>query len=793
MRSPSAVCAAALLLLSAPPAFAQADGMESVTVTGDRVHLIELRPDQTAFGIAKPLLETPRSVTVVSDTTLARYGVTGVDTLTAITPSAYTASYYGVEGAVNLRGTLAESYFRGFKRVENRGTYQTPLGDAAQIEILRGPPSPVYGAGKVGGLLNFVPKSGSGVGDTLQGALSASYGSYSKRNVTGQVGLPLDLGFAVGGVHAYGELDDSYSYYRGLHPSHQLLELSGDMVMGAWALSADYMFYHANGDVQTPGWNRLTQNLVDTGAYVTGRDTSLRDADGNGRLTMNEFGGNPYFYDPKFQPLYLAAPYCGPCSDAAHTLDTGLGSTIIDRRTVYTAPGTDFSNTSTHTGFAEIARSFEDGGNFRLQGFFDTLSNDRFVSYGFPGSYRTQIAETRARYDFKRADFGGRLTSQTVLGASYRYVHAIGKESYNSGVIALDRRDITLGARPNDIIDQPFSVEPAGVVGMAWENDVRSNISNAGLFVTSDIAWDNGLDLTLGGRYDTYNVRSVDLGQLSYEAPSGRGAKGSFTYSASLAYKTDFGLVPYITHAKSSALEIGQASQVMTSLLGGDEWLSNSHLNEAGVKFTFLENHLIGSLAWYRQERTQLQQTLGAVNVMGTRSKGFESEIRAVLDDNFSLTLAASMQHTTVKGPDHSFQYIPARTAGVAPSAGFGGAYVVWDFSGLRPGDYENTLVPHAVVSPYATYTSDDGSWGGSLGGTYVTRTMQTVPQGLVFPSYVTANVSGFLRYGPWQADLAVNNFANARYLTPDADTYANLGALPGTGRTWRLTLTRNF
>ena len=138
-----------------------------------------------------------------------------MDTLSAITPSAYTASYYGVEGAVNLRGTLAESYFRGFKRVENRGTYTTPLGDAAEIEILRGPPSAIYGAGKVGGLVNFIPKSESATDSDGSGEVTATYGSYSKRNMTGQIGLPLDLGFASGGVHAYGELDDSFSYYRG--------------------------------------------------------------------------------------------------------------------------------------------------------------------------------------------------------------------------------------------------------------------------------------------------------------------------------------------------------------------------------------------------------------------------------------------------------------------------------------------------------------------------------------------------------------------------------------------------
>src|SRR5215469_13613256 len=144
-----------LLLLSAPAA-----AQETVVVTGDAVHLIDTAPDDTAFGIAKPLLETPRAITVVSDTTLERYGVQGVDDLTAITPNAYTASFYGVEGAVNLRGTLAESYFDGFKRAENRGTYATDLDDAAQIEILRGPPSAIYGPGKVGGMVNIVPHSG---------------------------------------------------------------------------------------------------------------------------------------------------------------------------------------------------------------------------------------------------------------------------------------------------------------------------------------------------------------------------------------------------------------------------------------------------------------------------------------------------------------------------------------------------------------------------------------------------------------------------------------------------------
>ena len=765
-------------------------GVEAITVTGDPVRLLETRANSAAFGLDKPLLETPRAITLVSDTTIARYGISGINDLTAITPSAYTASYYGVEGAVSLRGTLAENYFRGFKRVENRGTYSTPLADAAGIEILRGPPSPLYGAGKVGGLVNFLPKTAS-ASDALGGEVTVTYGSYSKRNATAQISTPLAIGEAIGGLHAYGELDDSFSFYRGIHPSHQLIQLTGGLDWGAWSLSAEYMYFHSNGDVQSPGWNRLTQSLIDSGTYITGRNTSLTDADGNGRLTLNELGGNPYFFDPNFRALA-----CVACQDAAHRLDSGLGTVTLDPRTVYTARGVDFSNTNTHTAFLEVANALGEGESLRLQLFGDTLRNDRFVSYGFPGSYRTQIGEVRLRYDLKR-DFG-MLKTQTVAGLSYRTVHAIGKESFNSGVIALDRRDISRGAAANDIIDSPFNSDPPGAIGLGWENDVRTNSGNAGVFVTSDLNWNDSLDLVLGGRYDDYNVRSVDVGMLAFEPPAARGNAGRFTYSASLSYKTPWGLVPYVTTAKSSALEIGQASQVMTSLLAGRNWLSNSFLNEVGVKFTALDGHLVGSLDWYVQNRTQLSQGGGVTSVIGTRAKGAEAELRYVATPNLSLTLAGSLQHTTIKGPDRSFSYVPARTYGVTPQNGFGGSYIVFDFSTLpgRAGDYENTLLPHAVISPYVTWSSDAeswGSWGATFGGTYVGKTQQPVPGPIRYPSYVTLNASAFVQWDVWEADVNVNNLGDERYFTPGADTYANLSALPGVGRTWKVTFKRLF
>jgi iron complex outermembrane receptor protein len=57
----------------------------------------------------------------------------------------------------------------------------------------------------------------------------------------------------------------------------------------------------------------------------------------------------------------------------------------------------------------------------------------------------------------------------------------------------------------------------------------------------------------------------------------------------------------------------------------------------------------------------------------------------------------------------------------------------------------------------------------------------------------MTVNASLFAQWDVWEANLNVNNLGDERYFTPNADTYANLGALPGLGRMWKVTLKRLF
>ncbi len=788
-------CSALVLLAHTHAALADetptpTDTVDEVVVKArDKAGLLEKQPSNTVFGIDKPLLETPRSASFVSDVTLQRYGIETIDGLTAVSPGTYTASFYGVPGALNIRGTLAENYFRGFKRIENRGTYSTPIGAADQIQIVRGPPTPIYGSGKVGGMLNFIPKSGKNGGGYLTeptGEVTLTYGAYNKKNATAQIGLPANFGSVVGGIHAYGEVEDSHSYYKGIYPRRQTGEVSADFDLGnGWSTAFGGMIYHSDGDVQTPGWNRLTQDLINNQTYITGRDTSLKDADGNGRLTPNEIGYYPYA-----SAMYLAY-YGYPTTDALHTLDTGVGTTKLSPRTVYIS-GADFSKTRTNTLYYDLAKELSPGSTLKFQLFYDDQENKRFVSYGYPAWFDSSVWEARLTYNF--AYDVGAITSKSFVGASYRDFSGRRRESYNSGLIALDRRDIAYGATPTDIIGSPFN--PGD--GVKWENDNRSKWRQKGVFFTTDIMLGQRLNLMLGGRYDDYGVKSNDTGFLTYTvAGEQKASKGKGTYTASLTYKTPAGIMPYISYAKASALEMSQAGDIAPGLVATDAWLSSSNLAEAGVKFQLLKGTLVGSLAGYRQNRTQLVNG-PPISVQGTRAKGVELEVRWLASEHVSFTFSGNTQHTTVKGPDTSFQYIPAYTAGVPGPQAYGGTYVVWNFNSLpgRAGDYDYTLIPKSVVSLYGAYTSSDHDWGkvgGTLGVTHVTKTSGTVQNAVTYPAYAVVNGSVYYEHGPYTATFNVDNLFNKLYFTPDADSYANLGALPSKGREWRLTLARKF
>ena len=774
----------------AAPGQADTQTVEEIVISNDRAGLIERRPTGTINGIEKPLIDTARSASFASDLTMERYGIQTVDDLVAVAPGTFTASFYGVPGSVAVRGTLAEIYFRGFKRIENRGTYPTPLGATEQVEIVRGPPTAFNGPGKVGGFLNFVPKTAKVEGRYLSAptaTIEATVGSYSKKNLNAQIGLPANFGTVEGGVYVYGELEDSKSFYRGISPKHQLLQVSSDFSLpNGFFLAAGGMYYHSDGYTQTPGWNRLTQDLVDNQNYIRGRDTNIVDTDGNGRITPNEIGASL---------VKGYTPGVVPSIDQRFVLDTGVtGTSKISPRDVFIS-ARDFSKTETQTLYLDFGKRFSPEHTLKAQLFYDRLGNQRFVSYGFPASYDTWVAEGRITYNGEFATEDRRMVLKTVSGLSWRTFEGERRESTSS--LGLDRRDIITGAQPNDIFDDPFSIEPGGI-SLKWDLNNISKWHDRGAFTVLDFTLYDRLNLVFSGRYDDYSVKSSDVGTAA-SAANRRGfkdARGKGTYSVSASYKTPFGLMPYITYAETAALEVSQAGDVNPGTVSNKSWLSDSDLREAGVKGQWFNGALVGSLAFYRQTRTALNAI--SLTVTGHRAKGAELELRWIASKNLSFSFNGNNQKTIVKGPDNGFIYLPSYIAQTSGVNGYGGAYAVFAYSSFpqRRVDYTYSQIPKNVVSFYTTYTTDEterGRGGVTAGFKYVTKTSGTAPGAVVYPSYVVANASLYYAYGPWMATLNIDNLFDKLYFTPVADVYTNVSVLPSMGRQWRLTVQRRF
>ena len=806
----------ALALFAIAPAARAADSttVGEVVITADKAGLLERRPNAVVMGLTKPLIDTPRSASLVSDTTIQRYGIQTINDLVEISPSSYTASFYGVPGSLDVRGTLADNYFLGFKLIENRGTYTTPIGDASQIDVVRGPPSPIYGPGKVGGFLNFIPKSIKSESLTEPvGEIDVTGGSYGKKVVDGQAGAPLTLGTATGGVYAYGEDEDSDSFYEGVHPKHQLGELSVDFDMpGGWSTSFDGLYYHSTGDVQTPGWNRLTQSLIDNRNYITGQNTTLVPSPGVGYLTPNqatpgEFSSYPNNFTALGGGLYAVYGVPPATLPAQFTLNSpGAGKTVqLSPRNIGVGPD-DFSKTSMPALVLGVTKDLPGDSSLKLQLFYNGLENQRFVSYGFPAWFRSNTVEARATYDFKITGFDGNLTADTITGVSYRDYQGRDMQSFNTGLIAVDRRDYSVGARPTDTMCDPFA---AGVTGdqvpancIGWENDIHSREGDGGVFATTDIEIAHRLDIILGARNDDYHVRSTDTGIQPFETTTPQSAsKDNASYTASVSYKLGWGLMPYLTYARDGALEVQQAGDIKPQDIQSGAWISQSDLTEGGIKFQLLNHTLVGSIDMYEQHRTE---PAGVSEVsQRTQSIGEELEVRWLATKNLSFTLSGDTQHTEVLGPDTSQVYIPASVvcgANTACELGvWGGAYFVFAFDDLpgRAGNYALTTIPNTVVSLYANYITDTYRWGKlgvTAGATYVSQTSQTIENGLVYPAYTLVNLSGFYKRGPYEVDLNIDNLLDKFYVTPNSDpTYINVTAIPGVGREWRLTLKRTF
>jgi iron complex outermembrane receptor protein len=773
---------------AAPAATDEVVTLDSLSVSAaeaDVYDVLPTRPTSSVFGTERSLQDTPRSVTLIESSLTDLYGIRNVNDFVAVTAGSFTGNYFGVPGALDVRGERADNFFRGFRRVENRGNFPTIIGGTDYVEIIKGPPPPVYGGGKVGGILNFIPKTAKS--KTAQfiekptGQASVTVGTYDKKIGSFEYGLPFEILGKKSGAYFFVQTEDSESYYDNIYNKGTLAQLSIDTQLSDTArLEYGVMAQHADLN-QSLGWNRVTQRLIDTegGEYLAGRPTLNLDTNGNGFLSPAEvdaFDLEQFAFANPFPFGALSANQV-----AAFALDPATIRTVsLDHHTVQ-AETIDFSRTDALTGFFDVVKDLSPDLTLKNQTFYDAMDHTKYSSYGFTADYNAYVIENKTTLDW-RAQPTDQLKLNTIGGLSYRFSDGTEKESRGRGFQVLDRRDISRGASGNDRFEGAHT--GTGNVPYNWVQS--GDFSDAGLFALLDTTYAEKLGLVVSGRVDAYEATTygTDLGGAYAKVSNDDSAS---TYNVSVSYKATDGLTPYITHAESTYLELGQGGMIDRLNLAADTWLQDSELTEIGLKATALGGKLFATLAYYEQEKSSFDNTGGGFNSYD--SKGTELEIRYAPTKEWSFTAAATWQETKLAQAPF-FLGVPPSYLGLDPALTYGGRFVA--VGGLI--GVENNLsspTPDEVFSVGATYTNPSG-WGASLGGTYVSAMYAGYLQQIKLPEYFVTRGALFYNTGNWSFRLNANNILNEKYYTPQFlfwDTFIS----PSQGPTAELTIAYKF
>ncbi len=247
-------------------------------------------PSAAALGFSRKIEETPRSVTSVSSQLIDRIGIRDADQLYQVVPGTFTVNRWGIAGATKIRSVNSDTYLRGMKRIEPQGNIRNVITMWDNTEIVRGPPSPVFGNGRIGGYANYTPKSARGTtGKYLekpQGSITAIYGSYDKVETQVNYAQPLKVFGKEAGFQVFAQANDSDSYYDLNFQKDRVLQGSYTMNLSdKWRLETGVIYQKAENAGQA-GANRVSQKDFDQNRYLRG--TALYNMDRNGDGTISE-------------------------------------------------------------------------------------------------------------------------------------------------------------------------------------------------------------------------------------------------------------------------------------------------------------------------------------------------------------------------------------------------------------------------------------------------------------------------------------------------------------------------
>ena len=747
----------------APAAETSTDDSTVVVVKGS-LNALPVKNVGSIFGFNKTLLETPRSASTISKEQIERFGVTEIYDLVAQAPGTFTNSFFGVGGALDIRGTPGEVYFRGMRRLDNAGNYPTPIGASDRIDIVRGPASPIYGPSKTGGYMNFVPKSARINGALMkepEGSLSYTTGSWDKSVMSAEVRGPAHIMGQDFGYSLYGELEDSGSYYRNMGTKQTILQGSfDDRITDNLRIEFGGMYHKYDGQ-QNGGWNRLTQALVDNGTYITGAAKPL-DTDGDGKISpaeINASGGLGPFGGFACGGGVFAASETNACFTGSPQMALqSTGTAKLSRKDTLTGVN-DFLKNTQKTYYFDVIYTGENDFELKNQFFYDGTDNLNENAYGFSQFVDSYVMEDKVVASKSYKNSVGKYSFE--LSPSVRYTNFRFGDDFNYEYF--HRVDLTVGYTP--LSSRLLSTQ----CDCNYTDYLVGSYTDVALAGLADFDFDFGLDITLGARYDSVEAKSSAVAAKEENPraiPSASGTDGGWSWTASASYKMPWGLIPYVTASEQTTIVVGEGAEVYPGDVAGGSFLAASKMVEGGIKGSWLGGTLYAATSVYKQERTD-HNTQNIVTNQSVQTEGMEAEMRWSVNEHLLLTGAytnTKVYNLTAldSGTTFSFFGIEDLKGVTDPGLYLGGQPI-----GLVPVFTKEASrragIPENDISATATYAFDNGI-ALNASAVHVDSVFSGQSQVVKLPAYTLVDLGASYKTGNWLFRLVVKNATDAKY-----------------------------
>lgn len=523
-----------------------------------------------------PILETPQSISVVTQDQIAAQGAQSVQDALQYTPGVSLQSY-GANAffdGFKIRGFNAVSYLDGLRLPADSTTFAIPKIETyglERLEVLKGPSSGLYGQTEPGGLINMVSKRPTA---TPHYDFETTFGNFNYRQGAFDIGGPIDKnGEFLYRIVGLGRLADTQTDFM----QDNKIFIAPSFT---WSPTADTSFTLLSQyqKIDNKGYQQ----------YLPGQVTFLPNP--NGRVPYNTYIGEPAFDGYKLEQKSIGYAF-------EHRFDNNIQFRQNFR-------------------YMEVSNDLQ---SVRSEG-MDPANPTQLVARSY--NYVKASSENVTLDNQLQADFRtGFLTHKVLVGADYLY--QTGHVDYR-----------TQGALPYGTFPSINPYNPVyGAVPTPFDSLSsfilnNNKIDQVGLYAQDQMKLDRWT-LTLTGRQDFVNTSLVSQSPAVYPLPGTYSRSDSAqTGRVGLNYLFDNGVSPYVSYSTSFVPNTGAAIGSATPFkpTTGDG-------KEVGVKFMPNGMNLMMTAALFEINQDDIltsdpQNFISSLQTDSARSRGFEFEVR---------------------------------------------------------------------------------------------------------------------------------------------------------------------